>query len=84
MDDETKKLLQTIAEGTQENNTLLRKMYRSIVWGRIFRIGYWLIIIGLALGAFYVIQPYIEAIAGFTGFKVSGQEGIIEFFKNFR
>ena len=79
-----KKLLETIAENTLENNVLLKKMHRSILWGRVFRIAYWLILIALALGAFYVIQPYIEAIANFTGFQVGGQGGIIEFFKNFR
>lgn len=84
MDQETKKLLQTIVENTEENNVLLRKLHRSIVWGRVFRVAYWLILIALALGAFYIIQPYVEAIANFTGFKVGGQEGIIEFFKNFR
>jgi hypothetical protein len=49
---------QAIAIG-EENNVLLKKMRRSSRWSSFFRVIYWLIIIGLSVGAFYFIQPYV-------------------------
>ena len=83
MDPEMKKLLETIVENTQENNVLLKKMHRSILWGRFFKIAYWVVLLALAMGAFYIIQPYVEAIGNLTVAGTNGG-GIIEFFKNFR
>ena len=54
----------------EENNTLLRKMRRAALWGRIWHIIYWGIIIALSLGAYYFIQPYVEQVQGvYGGFK---------------
>jgi len=62
MDPNTNQLLRDILETTEENNKLLRKMHRSMVWGRVFRFIYWMIIIGLALGSYYYLQPYLETL----------------------
>jgi len=44
----------------EDNNELLRKVY-GILWrGRVFRILYWVIIIGVAIGAFYFLEPYLD------------------------
>jgi hypothetical protein len=51
---------QSIALG-EENNVLLRKMRTSARWSSFFRVIYWLIIIGLSVGAFYFIQPYVAS-----------------------
>jgi len=92
MDTEIRDLLKRIAENTEENNVLLKKMHRSMVWSRFFRIAYWLVIIGLAVGAFYFIQPYIDAIVSSVG-KVNntidqGQDffggGLLDIFNRFR
>jgi len=83
MDPEMRRLLQNIAANTEENNTLLRKMHRSMVWGRIFRAIYWLVILALAVGSFYLIQPYIEGAARIFGVDFNG-DGFVEFFRNFR
>jgi len=61
-DPQIKEILRDIQEKTQENNDLLKKMHRSQIWGRVFRIIYWVIIIGVAIGAYYFIEPYITAV----------------------
>jgi len=60
MDFETREIVEKILQLTEENNKILRKMRRSIVWGRIFHAVYWLVIIGISVGAYYYVQPYIE------------------------
>lgn len=60
MDPESKKLLQDTFELTEENNKMLHSMKRSMQMARIMSILYWVFIIGSAVGAYYLIQPYID------------------------
>ncbi|OGI59694.1 hypothetical protein A2814_01345 [Candidatus Nomurabacteria bacterium RIFCSPHIGHO2_01_FULL_38_19] len=60
MDPESKKLLQDTFALTQENTSMLRSMRRSMRLQRIMSFVYWLFIIGSAIGAYYLIQPYVE------------------------
>ena len=46
---------------------MLRKMHRAALWGRIFHFFYWAIIIGLSVGAYYFIQPYVDQLRGVYG-----------------
>lgn len=41
---------------------MLRTLYRAYQWGRVYKIVYWVLIIGLAAGAFYFVQPYVSAV----------------------
>lgn len=85
--DERKKLNRTL-ELAEENNKMLTKLHRNMQWGRIFKVIYWIIIIGLAVGAFYFIQPYVEQLGNvYEGFRssvdrvqdvFSGQNGMNE------
>ena len=71
---ETNQLMQMILEKTEENNALLKKMHRSIVWGMVTKILYWVIIIGVSLGSYYFIQPYINSVVGvYDSIKSSAQ-----------
>ena len=54
--------LREIKELVEENNTMLKKLRRGQVWGRVFTILYWVIIVGVAVGAFYFVQPYVNAL----------------------
>lgn len=67
MSPEEKKLLEETAELSRENNKMLHQLHRSLVWGRIWHITYWVIIIGASIGAFYFIQPYIESLKSLYG-----------------
>lgn len=68
MDIEIKKLLQENLELTKENNGLLHKLRNAQRWQQITRAVYLLIIIGVTLGAFVYLQPFINQVKGiFTG-----------------
>lgn len=53
------KKMDELIELERENNELLRKMRRSMVWGQLMTVLYWLFIIGGIGWAYYHFQPYI-------------------------
>jgi len=55
-----KEMLEKTLEISEENNNLLKKMRRSVIYGRIFKILYWIVAIIIATGLYYVIQPYVD------------------------
>ena len=66
MNPEDKKLLQETYDLSRENNKILHGIRRSNRWAAIFRTIYWVIIIGVAIGAFVFLQPYLnEALKAF-------------------
>ena len=67
MTPEERELLQRSVELAEENNSILHAMRRSMRLARIMSIIYWVVIIGSAIGAFYLIQPYLESIIGIYG-----------------
>ena len=73
MTPEEKSLLERTHALAEENNAILRKLRRNSRWSAIFKICYWLIIIGLGLGAYYALQPYLLAA---TGIIDKGQNAI--------
>ncbi len=79
MDPETQKMLRESLELARENNTLLRRMRSAQQRAHIFRIIYWVIILGVTFGAYYMIQPYINDVFGYyntlTTFGKSSAEG---------
>ncbi len=65
-------LLEHTYEIEKENNQMLKKMYHGMVWGRIFRIVYWVFVLAFMLGAYYYVQPYIgSAIEKYNAFMVA-------------
>ncbi len=72
MSPEEKELLNRAVVLGEENNRMLRSIERSIRIGRIFKIIYWVIIIGSTVGAFYLVQPYFESLLGIYGGVSSG------------
>lgn len=68
MTPDEKVLLQKILEISEENNKILHSMRRSMRLARIWSIIYWTVIIGSAIGAYYIIQPYIDQLVSvYTG-----------------
>ena len=47
---------------TERNNEILQKFHRSMVWSRVLWIFYWVIIVGVAVGAFYFLEPYWDTL----------------------
>lgn len=64
MTPEERNLLQNIANTVQENNEILHGLRRAQRWATIWRAVYWIIIIGSSIGAYWIIQPYINQILG--------------------
>ena len=77
MSPEERELLDKSVRLGEENNQILRSMRRSQRWASIARAVYWIIIIGSAVGVFYLLQPYIEKIQN----VYSGAGDVINNFK---
>lgn len=64
MTPEERSLLERTYNLAEENNVILRKIRRVNRFSLAFRIVYWTVVIGLAVGALYFIQPYVDAVVG--------------------
>ena len=78
MDEELKELLEENLEVSKENNEILSKIWSDVKWKRITKFIYWLIIIGLALGAYYYVQPIIEGFSQGYGSVGNGISSLVE------
>ena len=58
--EEIKELLKENVEISKESLKILKGIRRNSRISAFFRIVYWLIIIGVAFGAYYYLQPYIK------------------------
>ena len=62
MDPESKKLLENTFVLAQENNKMLRKVRSIQKWGVFWSLLKIILIIGITLGSFYFLRPYIDKI----------------------
>jgi len=46
---------------------MLRKMRRAALWTRAWHLLYWLIIVGISVGAYFYVQPYVEKLQSIYG-----------------
>ena len=77
MSPEEKELFKRSITLAEENNKMLHSMQRSMRISRIMSLVYWVFIIGSAVGAYYLIQPYIQSITGaYNGAKTSFNDSI--------
>lgn len=60
MDPESRKLLENTHSLAEENNKMLHAMRRSMFWSHVSSALYWVVIIGISVGAFYFLQPYVN------------------------
>lgn len=60
MNPEEKNLLQETADLAKKNNKILRGMHRKQTLASIFSTIKWIIIIGLTIWSYYLIQPYLD------------------------
>jgi hypothetical protein len=77
MDDKEKQLLREMYEMTEENNRILKKMNRRAFWSGFFRLFYWVIVLAIAFGAYYYVQPYLKALLN-TYNSISTQVGQVK------
>ena len=86
MSPEERELLERTAELAKENNHMLHSIKRSMRFARIMSIVYWVFIIGSAVGAYYLIQPYLETVSqAYGGAKSSFGDfkSILDSFKQY-
>jgi hypothetical protein len=60
MDPESKRLLEETLELTQENNKMLHKVRSIQKWATFWSLLKVFLVIGIALGSFYFLEPYIN------------------------
>ena len=71
MDPESKKLLENTFELTKDNNKLLRKIRGVQKWQAFYSIAKIVVIVGIALGAVYYLEPYVDKLIGLYN-QISG------------
>jgi hypothetical protein len=84
MDQEEKHLLEENLRLSQENNVLLLKIRSVQRWEQITHIFYWFLIIGVSIGAFYFIKPYLGNLLNIYTGGVSGINNISDITKNLK
>ncbi|MBU2633064.1 hypothetical protein KJ751_00970 [Patescibacteria group bacterium] len=57
---EIKKLLKRNLEISEESSNIIKKIHGAQRTGRILKILKWFLVIALALGAYYYVQPFME------------------------
>lgn len=65
MDPESKKLLEKTYELTEENNRMLHKVRSVQRRTAMFQTVKALIVLGISIGAFYFLQPYVDSFRDF-------------------
>ena len=65
-------ILDKIAQLTEENNKLLRKMHRAQIWSNVLRAIYWVVILGLIFSSFVFLRPFLEQALSLYGGLLDG------------
>jgi len=73
---EQEKQLKEALELARDNNSILKKMRRSLFWNRVFKLVYLVIILGVTFGAYYFVQPYLEGVLGTYQSLLGGAEQV--------
>ncbi|OHA82759.1 MAG: hypothetical protein A2408_02875 [Candidatus Yonathbacteria bacterium RIFOXYC1_FULL_52_10] len=91
MDPKERELLEETLSLARENNEMLHSIERSMRLSRVFRILYWALIIGSAIGAYYYFQDSVQSLfelynkmlqvsADFSKIGDTSKEGLINIF----
>ena len=67
MNPEERSLLERTYKLAEENHELLLGLRQRARISTAIKAVYWIVIIGLSIGAFYFIQPYVDSVTGMYG-----------------
>ena len=92
MDEQSKKILEETLELTKDNHLMLKRIRRSQKNAQLMRGLYWIFIIAISFGGYYLIGPYLSKISSlYSGIynnantlqnlDTSSIQGIQDFFK---
>ena len=84
MEGDIKNLLEENLKLSKENNELLLKIHGVQRWTQITHILYWFLIIGVSIGDFYFIKPYLGNVLNLYTGGVSGINNIGDITKNLK
>ncbi len=62
MNPDERQLLERTNKLAEENNKILKSLRTAHRWSAFFNFIYWVVIIGVAVGAFYFLQPYVNTL----------------------
>lgn len=80
MEQEDRERLKQVLALAERNNRILKKLYGAMRWGRVLKIIYWIVIVGVAVGAFYFLQPVFQSVSDTYRGLDQQVEGIREIF----
>ena len=78
MDQEIKHILEHQAELLDDNNKMLKKLVRAQRWSVFITTLKWVIIIGVSLGIYAILQPMLESLLQTYSGLLSGVDEIKE------
>lgn len=78
LEPQEKVMLERALDLAEKNNKIITKMYRAQKWARFFHTLYWILVIGSAIGAYYLIQPYVESVSSGFAESVKNVKGVFE------
>ena len=58
--EEVEKELTELKQAVQENTRILNQLRRNMVYSRLFRLAYWLVILAFGIGLFYYLEPIFD------------------------
>ncbi|OGD68835.1 hypothetical protein A3I18_01865 [Candidatus Campbellbacteria bacterium RIFCSPLOWO2_02_FULL_35_11] len=77
LDPELEGLVRENLKVSKENNELLHKLWRDVKYRRLLKFFYLMVIVGLTLGAYYYVQPYIDAfLESYSGVNSNVKNGV--------
>lgn len=78
-EEELQKIVEETRELSLDNNRILHSIQRRDRLSLIAKIIYWVIILGIAAGAVYYVQPYIDQLKEVYSGMVKTQHNVAEF-----
>lgn len=80
MNPEESRMLRETFELARKNNDILTKLHRASVWGRAVKTIYWVLLLGITIGAFYFLQPYVDQLQSLYGQVLETKNQFGDFF----
>jgi len=78
-EEELQKIVEETRELSLDNNRILHSIQRRDRLSLIAKIIYWVIILGIAAGAVYYVQPYIDQLKEVYSGMIKTQHNVAEF-----
>lgn len=82
MDPEIRNMLQQNLDLARENNEMLKKIRSIQKWQQVYRIAYWVVVLGISFGAYYYLQPYLEKVLSIYTGQASAMNGLSKSFSD--